>query len=323
MAQLNGLPVYKIKIQDSLESNTGIDFISLVDFPAIEKNWVAFANEKSFHFNQDKQLLAGPILIPDMPIYRYSKEIGEYYVVFTKEEIVKLVRKFQSTQKALNLNYQHQKDSQVKTSVVQEIWITDKPDKSEKFGFDLPIGSAFVISHIGDVDFWNNEIKTGNVKGYSIEGFLNMELKNIKKMSQDKFVTATTTTGVVVESDGETFTVGAAVFTIENEQKVVLPDGNYAFDNGMGIDVVEGKITEVSAPEETPAVTEEEMAAIKNILKPIFEAYDAKIAELEVKLSNMVIPAKEDKQEEEKPEVVSKFSNARSVINKLNSLKTK
>jgi hypothetical protein len=241
-------------------------------------------------------------------------------VVFDKEEIVKLVRKFQSTQKSLNLNYQHQKDSQVKQSVVQEIWINDKTDKSEKFGFDLPVGSAFVMSHIGDKEFWEKEVKTGNVKGYSIEGFLNMELKNIKKMNQEKFVTATSKEGVVIQSDAESFTVNTEVYTMENEEKKPVVDGTYTFDNGMSFKVVDSKITEIEEVE--PEATEEEMAAIKKMFKSVFASYDAKIAELEVKLSNITVPAKEEEKKEEEVKE-NKVSTIRTVLSKLKETNNK
>lgn len=187
MASLNGLPVYYIKINEDLENKTGIDFISLVDCPAIESNWVAFSKTiLKFSSDADKQILCGPILIPDLPIYRHDDKLGEYYVVFKADEIEKLVRKFQATQKTINLNYQHQKDSQLKSAVVQEIWLTGKNDKSKDFGFNLAEGSAFVCAFIGDKTFWEEEIKTGKVLGFSIEGFLDMELKKVK-MNNQKF----------------------------------------------------------------------------------------------------------------------------------------
>lgn len=193
MAKLNGLPVYQIKIDESLKSNLGVDFISLVDYPAIETNWIALskADKKipaKLYFNADLKLLYGPALIPDMPIYRYDEEMGEYYVVFSKEEIAKIARKFQRQLKSLNLNYMHQPNSQI-DAVVQELWLTGKTDKSKDLGFDLPEGSWFIGSYIESEDFWTKEVKSGNVRGYSIEGFLDLELKKIN-MSKQKFEVA-------------------------------------------------------------------------------------------------------------------------------------
>lgn len=228
MAVLNGLPVYNILISEDLENKTGLDFISLVDYPAIEKNWIAMGDHKKpmiFSVDEDKQMLYGPILIPDMPIYRYDKEIGEYYVVFSASEIEKLVRKFQAQQKTINLNYQHQKDSQIKEAVIQEIWLTGTKDKSQDMGFDLPEKSAFIGTYIGNKKFWTDEVKTGNVRGFSIEGFLDMEMSKLKKhnMSSQKFAAYKTADGNGdVYIDGE---IAADNYVFSNYPSVTLVNG--------------------------------------------------------------------------------------------------
>jgi hypothetical protein len=57
MAVLNGLPVYNILISEDLDNKTGLEFISLVDYPAIETNWVAMGDHKKpmkFSVDEDK-----------------------------------------------------------------------------------------------------------------------------------------------------------------------------------------------------------------------------------------------------------------------------
>lgn len=182
---MDKLPVYRIKINEDLNSNEGIDFVSLVDYPAIESNWIAMSKApQKFFFDQDKQMLYGAILIPDKKIYRFSEDMGEYWVEFPEGEVIKLVRKLQAQKKSVNLNYQHKKDSQLSNAVIQEIWLTGKSDKSKDFGFDFPVNTAMVGVHIGDAKFWNDEVKTGNVKGFSIEGWLDMELAMIKNKTR-------------------------------------------------------------------------------------------------------------------------------------------
>ena len=46
------LPVYKLVIDDNEE--LGVDFVALVDKPAIEKNWMAFDEVKQYVFVADK-----------------------------------------------------------------------------------------------------------------------------------------------------------------------------------------------------------------------------------------------------------------------------
>lgn len=229
MAKLHGLPVYKIVVNEDLSDDTGIEFISLVDYPAIESNWVAMGKKgepMKFASKPDERILLGPILIPEQPIYRYSAQMGEYYVVFTADEIKKLVRKFQATQKTINVNYQHLEDSKVENSVIQEIWLSGDNDKSKDYGFDLPKGTAFVAAFIGNKDFWEKEIKSGNVRGFSIEGFLNMELKKIELSmnSKDKF-------SVYKQKDG-----GSDIY-IDGDISV----DNYVFSNYPCVKLVNGQ----------------------------------------------------------------------------------
>lgn len=287
MATLNGLPVFKITINESLENKTGIDFISLVDYPAIETNWVAMAEKKplKFAFNSDKKLLYGPALIPDLPIYRFDAKMGEYFVVFTKEEIQKIVRKFQKQNKNLNLNYQHQPNSQI-DAVIQEIWLTSKTDKSQDFGFNLPEGSAFVVTYVEDDKFWNEQVKTGNVKGYSIEGFLDMEFKK-QNMSDLKFIEAKTTDGMMLKTSSESWAVGADVILVNAEGQESPAEGEYTLDNGTVIKCMGGKVTEIVESE--AELTEPEAEAMRKLFSKLLKPMEDKIAELEIKLSK--IPA--------------------------------
>jgi hypothetical protein len=164
-------PLYKIKIDEDDEF-TGVDFISLVDDPAIEINFITLSKENQikFSFNKDKKLLIGPILIPDKPINRYDEKRGEYDVVFEKETIEKISKKFNKNNLNKNINFQHSSDSIVKAYLTENWIIEDKQyDKSTLYNFDLPIGTWFGTVYIEDDKFWNDVVKKGEVKGFSIE----------------------------------------------------------------------------------------------------------------------------------------------------------
>jgi len=315
MAQLNGLPVYFIKIDDSLDSNQGIDMVSLVDFPAIESNWVAMSNEKKFTFNADKQMLYGAILIPNQPIYRFSADMGEYYVVFTEAEIIKLVRKFQAQQKTVNLNYQHKKDSQLANAVIQEIWLTGKTDKSQDLGFNFPINTAMVGAYIGDSKFWANEVKTGNVRGFSIEGFLDMHLKTNKHKYKMEIKA---TDGTTIVTDAEAITTGIEVYLLDDAgAKVQIPDGEYTLDSGDVLVIAGSKITEIKPTNPDEKLSEGEVAVIQSAMKSQIEELKAQIEELKTKFSQ--IPAAKPvtiTKDEIKTEVVSKIEFLRKFKNK-------
>lgn len=317
MASLNGLPVFFIKIDESLDSNQGIDFVSCVDYPAIESNFVALSNVKKFAFNADKQMLYGAILIPNQPIYRNDPKLGEYYAVFKEEEIVKMVRKFQAQQKTVNLNYQHQKDSQLKNAVIQEIWLTGKSDKSQDLGFDFPVNTAVIGAYIGDTKFWNEEVKTGNVRGFSIEGFLDMEMKKLNKY---KFMEAKTKDGqYTISTTSEAFADGSPV-VITAADGTTVTEGTFELDNGVTITVTGGVITEMADPATTPELSAEETAVIQSAMKSQFDALTKRIEELEIKLSQKpgATPITDKQEETPKP---TKLQFIRNIVTKHNEKK--
>lgn len=318
MATYNGLPVYKIKINTALDSNEGIDFISLVSSPAIETNFVKLAstNLVRVSFDKPKQMLYGAILIPDQLIYRSDPKMGEYYVTFSKSEIELIVRKFQAQKKTVNINYQHQNDSQVKECVVQEIWLTGKKDKSQDLGFDLPEGSAMAGTYIGNQKFWAEEVETKNVLGYSIEGWLDMELK---KQLKYKLMEVKTNDGTyTITSTDEQLAISSPV-TITATDGTTVTEGSFELENGTKITVVAGVITELIEPT-TETLSEPEMAALNELFSSIIKPINEKIAALELKLSTM--PATTSATDKTDKEETKKESPLQVTMSRINKIKT-
>jgi len=176
------IPTYYITI-DEMEDG-GIDLISLVENPAIMIKGLAFNNEQKrfeFKYDNDKQIIAGPAIIPDLPIYRYDDELGEYYVVFKKETIEKMVDKFNQKPKQLPINLEH--SSEIVPAFIKGSWIIEDSinDKSQMYGFtDLPVGTFFIEVKITDKEYWK-KIKESDKTGFSIEGMMGLSLSQIKK----------------------------------------------------------------------------------------------------------------------------------------------
>ena len=176
------IPTYYITI-DEMEDG-GIDLISLVENPAIMIKGLAFNKEEKrfeFKYDNDKQIIAGPAIIPDLPIYRYDDELGEYYVVFTKETIEKMVDRFNQKPKQLPINLEH--SSEIVPAFIKGSWIIEDGinDKSQMYGFtDLPVGTFFIEVKITDKEYWK-KIKESDKTGFSIEGMMGLSLAQIKK----------------------------------------------------------------------------------------------------------------------------------------------
>jgi hypothetical protein len=180
------LPVYEIVIDDN--DNTGISLISLVEEPAIVMKGMLFSEEKTMmsfkEVDGDKQEIVGPALIPNMKIYREDEKYGQYYVVFTKETIEKMVEKFNKYGSNRRINIDH--SNEMVDGFIMEDWIVEDPvyDKSRKYGFEVPVGTYMIKVKIEDKDFWMSEVKENGKFGFSIEGLLGQQLVSLAKQKE-------------------------------------------------------------------------------------------------------------------------------------------
>lgn len=154
----------------------GITGIGLVDFPAIEKDWIYMSVQNKpimFAKQEDKHIITGPLMIPNKNITRYTEDGEEYTVFVSSTTIEKLSQNFLKNYNQKNFSFQHE-EAIDNVSLVESWIITDsKNDKANALGFnDLPVGTWMVSSYVGDIELWN-KIKNGSVRGYSIEGYLN------------------------------------------------------------------------------------------------------------------------------------------------------
>lgn len=221
--EMEKLPIYDLIINEA-DDETGVYLVSFVDSPAIEKDFVKLSDKKDeFKFKvteKMKQYLTGPVLVPDMLIYRMSGRTP-YYVRFSAQEIEKIVRKFFRNGFTHNTNQQH--EIELDANYVFESWIVQDPenDKSKAMGFsDIPAGTWMMTYHIPDQDFWNKEIMTGNAKGFSIEGFFDqVEMKMEKILADGEHLLADGSL-VVVENNHIIDSISKTQFKIQIEDKM-------------------------------------------------------------------------------------------------------
>jgi hypothetical protein len=179
----NKLPIYQAKV--SLTDDTGIFAISFVDYPANESNFLALkkATEVKLNLNRSKQILTGAVLIPDQLIYRNDVTRGEYYIKFSAQDIEQIAQKMMKTGVALN-NTTHQHETGLKGNYLIELWIVQDPkrDKSVALGLgEYPKGTLMASYKVADANYWKKEVLSGNVKGFSLEGYFNFNNINMNK----------------------------------------------------------------------------------------------------------------------------------------------
>jgi len=302
------LPLYEILPGTT---GSGVQFVSLVQSPAIEIGWFAFETDARFHPNcrcrildsgvvklakgacdvcreakqaydearkrgkrlprgiqwvspddlafkavdAEKRMIAGPIMVPDQAIYRKDPDGKEYEVFFTAATIETYVKRFFRERRTTAVNEEHT-DVMAPVYIV-ESWIVEDPkmDKSATMGFSLPKGTWFGTMHVEDEAYWDEMVKSGRVRGFSVEGTMAVSTTTTE-MTDNKFSVALDNGTVIANTDDtDTFEVGQDLWVIlESGEKVPAEDGQYALPDDQGIiDAVGGKIVAVRPVEEMAA----------------------------------------------------------------------
>jgi len=173
-------------IIDENEELSGVDAVSIVEFPAIESNFVSLNQQLALaKVDDEKRILMGAALIPNKHIYRRNGN-DEYYIFFSDETVRKASELFLMNSNQNNATLEHQKE--LKDLSIVESWIVEdaEMDKSKKYGLDAPVGSWVVSMKVNNDTIWNDFVKTGKVKGFSIEGYfadkLEMSLQQEKEL---------------------------------------------------------------------------------------------------------------------------------------------
>ena len=165
---------------------TGIEAISVVENPAIEEDFIALKNEeiKLAEVDKEKRILMGALLIPNKPIYRKKGE-EEYYIYFSKDTVVKASQLYlmNGNQSKATLEHQHT----INGLTLVESWLVEDEvhDKSRKYGLNVPVGTWMGAVKVNNDEIWNNFVKTGKVKGFSIEGYFADKMERPKEPVND------------------------------------------------------------------------------------------------------------------------------------------
>jgi len=292
---------------DELNDEHGVNAISLVENPAIEFDWIALKDEKKLELaeiDKDKQLLMGAILVPNRPIYRMMDE-NEFYIIFSKDTIRKASELYLTKGSQSNTTLDH--SGKIAGVTLVESWIVEDStqDKSRKYGLGVPIGTWMGTMKVNNDDIWKDYVKTGAIKGFSIEGYFDSQIKsNLKsdKMEKEENKLLTILSEIkeflfkkpeiqleeMKTEDGavlfaQVFEAGEAVFIVSGEERQTLPVGEYVLDDGQILVVTEegvinsiGAATEevvedapTEAPVEAAMLTDEMKAEIRSLIQEV------------------------------------------------------
>lgn len=171
----NSVIMYKlfyIHINDGDE--TGMNAISLVESPAVERNFLCFEKENKLKLqlsDESQHIITGVVALADTPIYRYNPSIGEYWVVFTKETIQKMVEKYARLGLFNSVNLDHDDERFTDSVFMVESYIINKQRNIVPVGFeDVPDGSWICSFKVEDEALWSEIINTNKFNGFSLQG---------------------------------------------------------------------------------------------------------------------------------------------------------
>ena len=178
------LPIFMLDITEDINDDAQVDFIALVDRPAIQKNWNAFNKTQKFEIaNEDRRIISGAIMLADTPIFRSDSTYGDYYVAFSKDTILKIVQKFFKKGFQSNVNLMHDSTAQFSDITLFESFISD-PSRGimPMKGFeDAPVGSWFGSMIVDNEEAWT-KVKNGEILGFSVEGLFNYKPREVNKV---------------------------------------------------------------------------------------------------------------------------------------------
>ena len=313
IATINGIPIFNATLETE---ECGIYRISLVDFPAVESNFIAYGKQGEIQkysvLSEEKRLVRGVVLRADFPIYRNDRSFGEYYIVHTADMIRQTAQKMLREHRNNEVNIMHEALSEVKGVEMVQMFIKDTEAGVNPIGFeDIENGSLFAEYHVTNDEVWG-AIKAGTFKGFSLEGIFTFQPKqaeeSITQSAVERFIknttmsikqklakilaqykSLTTDNGIIVWEGEDDLKIGDAVF-IESEEgeRTPAPDGDYTLEDGTIIRVEGGKVVEIVEVEpETEveptaeAVVEEETPAEET------PAEDDRVAKLEERVTKL------------------------------------
>lgn len=277
------IPIFDAQLKDMED---GIFAISLVSQPAVEQDFIAFKKDEKPEFkfeieNEPQHMITGVIMLADTPIYRFSPEMGEYYIKFSKEVIKQMAERMLQMGSHNMIDVEHDEYYFFDKCNLVECFIKDSTKGMVHTAFaDIPDGSLLATYKVHDDRIWE-QIMSGEVKGFSLEGLFSFgeaqmnkqdnkqdtimnKIKSILTKILAEFKSVKAEDGTELFYDGDEIAVGVEVADADGN---AIADGEYVIEEKIVV-VKDGKVEEikekeeeVEEPEADPEPEKEEEAA--------------------------------------------------------------
>ena len=149
-------------------------------------------SKMGFKSDDEKRMVYSPLMIPNILIPRLDDNNEKYFVRFTPQVIEKIQNLYMIEKRLDKTNYEHT-ENKMESVVMVESWIVSgESDKAYELGFtkdNVPMGTwmaGFKVLDTEEGDYiWNEFIKKGKVKGFSVEGNFIM---NFSRQENDEYL---------------------------------------------------------------------------------------------------------------------------------------
>ena len=178
-----------IEMLVSEENETGVDVISFVENPAIEIDFMFFGKESRQEFkttSEEKRIVCGAAMIPNEKIIRVDGAGEEYFVFFSEDTIRLCNEMYFKNGNNVGANLEHETAVDGVTFVESWLIADETMDKALALGFkDLPKGTCMVSYKVDNDDVWE-QVKSGKVLGFSVEGLFGQKKVEMTKEFTDE-----------------------------------------------------------------------------------------------------------------------------------------
>lgn len=272
--------------------NGQVQAISLVDYPAIEADFVALSKQLPIQLSTDKMELIGPVLIPDKLIYR-RLEGREFYISFDAETIEQLANDYLANGFQYNFTLDHK--AETNDVVVVQSWVTLEDG-------EYPKGTWMIKAKVNNEDLWQS-IKSGEFKGFSIESVVELD-KSINEFDFSSQMSTEELFEKIKELFKEAFNPQTPEEVIDEKAAEVVEE-------------VAEEVVELKEEEPTEEVKEEEPKEDERIkeLEDQLASKDAEIAALNDKIAELEAGLKT--KDEEAVELAKQVAESKEEIVKL------
>lgn len=306
--------VYDMTINE--DDETGVDINSFVNAPAHMRSFETYGKLKQqFAVDVERRMVLGVAILADRLIYRNDKQLGEHYVKFSPEVIVKIRNKFFKNGFNTNTNVEH--EFMVKGAILVESYIVDSKDpRAPKIPQalskqEVTDGSLIFAYYIENEQLWQ-DCKKGTFTGFSIEGYFDKVESPIKTKSKmadktkdkkdkpkkslferivfgedEKFNEVTTADGQVLSYEGDLADGTVMMITDADGKQIPAPAGDYQVEaDGKTFAVTLDDKGAITSLEEAAAMTAMEKQIAATINK-VVKASSAQFTAMQTEIDNL------------------------------------